>query len=116
MVVSKKCCWNFFRNCRKRGGLKTSYLMRFCETEDAKTPEIKPISGVSYIPFSSVKFRDIPIYEKDSKSGSLHGLVGSNPTASAKKKRDGIVRYHLSFCYCGGIRKGREENVPVARF
>jgi len=86
MVVSKKPCWNFFRNHRKRGDLKTSYLMRFCKTEDAKTPEIKPISGVCYIPFSSVNFRVVPFAGKDSKSGSLHGLVGSNPTASAMKK------------------------------
>jgi len=26
--------------------------MRFCETEDAKPPEIMPISGGCYIPFS----------------------------------------------------------------
>ena len=86
MVVSKEWCWNFFRNGRKRRHRKTSDLMRFRINGYAKTPEAKRFSGVLYVLLFSFKFRNIPVYEKDSKSGSLHGLVGSNPTASAKNK------------------------------
>jgi len=47
--------------------------------------ESTAFSWFSHLPLSSVKFRQVRFWKLNSKSGSLHGLVGSNPTASARK-------------------------------
>lgn len=81
------------------GDFRTRIFTAFSMQRGAESLENTAFSGFFHLPLSSVKFRQVRFWQLDSKSGSLHGLVGSNPTASAIVHRnfDGITVDFLCF-------------------
>lgn len=70
------------------GDFRTRIFTAFSMQRGAESLENTAFSGFFHLPLSSVKFRQVRFWQLDSKSGSLHGLVGSNPTASAIDNRN----------------------------
>ena len=86
-LVLSKILIGFCRNPLELGEIggnsRPRIFTAFSMQRGAESLENTAFLGFSHLPLSSAKFRQVRFLTLDSKSGSPHGLVGSNPTASA---------------------------------